>query len=154
VCAIDAAHAEIYLEIYIFAEDNTASEIKAALMRAAQRGVAVYVLVDWLGTGRKIIKQLARDFASAGVPVKLLLTRKYTFDELCETLQLAFRDKTAQQLFNVLYRIDVSEKQLFEGMPTPGIDDRLFAEIIIKRELQKVVLRKLYSSNNPINTEE
>jgi cardiolipin synthase len=67
VRAIDAAHAEIYLEIYIFAEDNTASEIKAALMRAAQRGVAVYVLVDWLGTGRKIIKQLARDFASAGV---------------------------------------------------------------------------------------
>ena len=67
VRAIDAAHAEIYLEIYIFAEDNTACEIKAALMRAAQRGVAVYVLVDWLGTGRKIIKQLARDFASAGV---------------------------------------------------------------------------------------
>jgi len=42
VRAIDAAHAEIYLEIYIFAEDNTACEIKAALMRAAQRGVAVY----------------------------------------------------------------------------------------------------------------
>ena len=67
VRAIDAAHAEIYLEIYIFAEDNTAVEIKTALMRAAQRGVAVYVLVDWLGTGRKTIKQLARDFTSAGV---------------------------------------------------------------------------------------
>jgi hypothetical protein len=103
---------------------------------------------------RDLILQLKKDFNSAGVPVKLLLTRKYTFDELCETLQLSFRDKTAQQLFNVLYRIDVSEKQLYEGMPTPGIDDRLFAEIIIKRELQKVVLRKLYSSNNPINTEE
>ena len=103
---------------------------------------------------RDLILQLKKDFNSAGVPVKLLLTRKYTFDELCETLQLAFRDKTAQQLFNVLYRIDVSEKQLYEGMPTPGIDDRLFAEIIIKRELQKVVLRKLYSSNNPINTED
>ena len=102
---------------------------------------------------RDLILQLKKDFNSAGVPVKLLLTRKYTFDELCETLQLSFRDKTAQQLFNVLYRIDVSEKQLYEGMPTPGIDVRLFAEIIIKRELQKVVLRKLYSSNNPINTE-
>jgi hypothetical protein len=103
---------------------------------------------------RDLILQLKKDFNSAGVPVKLLLTRKYTFDELCETLQLSFRDKTAQQLFNVLYRIDVSEKQLYEGMPTPGIDERLFAEIIIKRELQKVVLRKLYSSNNPINTED
>ena len=44
---------------------------------------------------RELILQLKKDFASAGVPVKLLLTRKYTFDELCETLQLAFRDKTA-----------------------------------------------------------
>jgi cardiolipin synthase len=65
--AIDAAHAEIYLEIYIFADDATADVIKSALMRAAQRGVAVYVLVDWLGTGQKSISQLARDFASAGV---------------------------------------------------------------------------------------
>ncbi|MFM2286229.1 MAG: hypothetical protein RLZZ543_1726, partial [Bacteroidota bacterium] len=38
-----------------------------------------------------------------------------------------------------------------EGMPTPGIDDRLFAEIIVKRELQKVVLRKLYSQSNPVS---
>lgn len=65
--AIDSAHAEIYLEIYIFAEDATADVIKVALMRAAQRGVAVYVLVDWLGTGQKTISQLARYFFSAGV---------------------------------------------------------------------------------------
>jgi hypothetical protein len=100
---------------------------------------------------RELILQLKKDFASAGIPIKLLLTQKYSFDQLCTTLQLAFRERSAQQLFNLLYRIDVSEKQLREGMPTPGIDDRLFAEIIIKRELQKVVLRKRYSLSNPVS---
>ena len=103
---------------------------------------------------RELILQLKKDFASAGFPIKLLLTQKYSFDELCTHLQNAFRDRSAQQLFNLLYRVDVSEKQLVQGMPTPGIDDRLFAEIIVKRELQKVVLRKLYSSKSPQITEE
>jgi hypothetical protein len=48
-------------------------------------------------------------------------------------------------MFNLLYRVDVSEKQLKDGMPTPGIDPILVAELVIKRELQKVVLRKQYT---------
>ena len=102
---------------------------------------------------RDLILQIRKDFESAGVPIKLLLSQKYSYDDLCSTMQSAFRDRSSQQLFNLLYRVDVSEKQLLEGMPTPGIDDRLFAEIIVKRELQKVVLRKLYSRNTPSENE-
>ena len=47
--AIDAAHDQIYLETYIFALDDTANQVRDALMRAASRGVMVHVLVDWLG---------------------------------------------------------------------------------------------------------
>lgn len=65
--AIDMAHSEIYLEIYIFADDATGDIVKAALLRAAKRGVAVHVLVDWLGTGSKVVAKLAQYFASAGV---------------------------------------------------------------------------------------
>jgi hypothetical protein len=57
----------------------------------------------------------------------------------------AFMQSGATAMFNLLYRVDVSEKQLKEGMPTPGIDPILVAELVIKRELQKVVLRKQYS---------
>jgi hypothetical protein len=102
---------------------------------------------------RDLIRQIRKDFESAGVPIKLLLSQKYSYDDLCTTMQNAFRDRSSQQLFNLLYRVDVSEKQLLEGMPTPGIDDRLFAEIIVKRELQKVVLRKLYSRNSSSENE-
>lgn len=65
--AIDAAVAEIYLETYIFASDETANQVREALVRAASRGVAVHVLVDWLGTGQTQAAALRAVFEPAGV---------------------------------------------------------------------------------------
>jgi len=48
--AIDAAQSEIYLETYIFSDDDTGRRIAAALVRAAGRGVNVHVLVDGFGS--------------------------------------------------------------------------------------------------------
>ncbi len=48
--AFDAAQSEIYLETYIFADDDTGRRIAAALIRAAGRGVIVHVLVDGFGS--------------------------------------------------------------------------------------------------------
>lgn len=52
--AIDAATEEIFLETYIFADDQTGSLVADALARAAARGVRVHLLLDGFG---------ARDFA-------------------------------------------------------------------------------------------
>ncbi|MFY9315773.1 MAG: phospholipase D-like domain-containing protein, partial [Burkholderiales bacterium] len=52
--AIDAARTEIFLETYIYADDETGSLIADALARAAARGVATRLLIDGYG---------ARDFA-------------------------------------------------------------------------------------------
>jgi len=65
--AFDAAANEIYLETYIFAADATAESVKAALLRAARRGVQISVLVDWIGTGRRQSALLQQEFAAAGV---------------------------------------------------------------------------------------
>jgi cardiolipin synthase len=54
VAAIDEAVTEIFLETYIFADDETGSIVADALARAAARGVAVRLLLDGFG---------ARDFA-------------------------------------------------------------------------------------------
>jgi cardiolipin synthase len=54
VAAIDAAAREVFLETYIFADDETGSLVADALARAAARGVAVHLLLDGFG---------ARDFA-------------------------------------------------------------------------------------------
>ena len=54
VSAIDAAAEEVFLETYIFADDETGSLVADALARAAVRGVAVHLLLDGFG---------AREFA-------------------------------------------------------------------------------------------
>jgi cardiolipin synthase len=67
VAAIDAARHDILFETYIFAEDEVARGIEAALIRAAGRGVKVRVLVDWFGTGHRACCRRAEAFAKAGV---------------------------------------------------------------------------------------
>ena len=67
ISACDRALSEIYIETYIFALDPTGLRVKAALLRAVRRGVAVQLVVDWLGTGDDIIAQLRAELEPAGV---------------------------------------------------------------------------------------
>ena len=67
IAAIEAARVEIYLEAYIFAGDDTGILVREALQRAAQRGVVVYVINDWLGTGRAPTGLLKQALVAAGV---------------------------------------------------------------------------------------
>lgn len=66
ISAIDAAESEIHIETYIFALDPTGRRVIDALQRAASRGVAVHVLVDWLGSSRSRA-ELAQQLGAAGV---------------------------------------------------------------------------------------
>lgn len=50
VGAIDAAEAEIYLETYIFNADPSTVAVRDALIRAAQRGVRVRLMMDGVGS--------------------------------------------------------------------------------------------------------
>lgn len=67
LAAIDGAASEIYLETYIFASDDVADAVRAALRRAAARGVAVNVITDWMGTGREHTELLQKEFARDGI---------------------------------------------------------------------------------------
>jgi cardiolipin synthase A/B len=67
LAALDGAKYDILFETYIFAEDQTAAAVEAALVRAARRGVKVRVVVDWFGTGNKCASRLGLAFAEAGV---------------------------------------------------------------------------------------
>lgn len=69
--AFDAARVEIYLETYIFAADRTGERIKAALQRAAARGVVVNVIVDWHGTGNAQSKRIKQELSGAGAHCRI-----------------------------------------------------------------------------------
>lgn len=66
--AFDAAQREIRLETYIFDTRGSAADLAAALVRAAQRGVAVHLVVDGVGTPDLPAPWCER-FAAAGVQV-------------------------------------------------------------------------------------
>lgn len=65
--ACEAAVREIYLETYIFSDDETAQMVSNALSRAAARGVEVKVITDWTGTGHRFSQRLHQQFHEAGV---------------------------------------------------------------------------------------
>ena len=50
IAAMDAARQEVRLESYIFHDDAAGESVISALERAALRGVAVYLVVDGIGT--------------------------------------------------------------------------------------------------------
>ena len=72
IAAIDAALLDVRIENYIFEADATGKRIADALKRAAQRGVAVRVLVDGVGSWRTPTS-FFDELRAAGV--KLLLFR-------------------------------------------------------------------------------
>ena len=47
--AIDQAQHHVFLETYIYADDDTGQRVADALIRAAQRGVATHLLIDGYG---------------------------------------------------------------------------------------------------------
>ncbi|MCD2517091.1 cardiolipin synthase ClsB [Massilia sp. G4R7] len=67
IAALDAAEHDVLFETYIFAEDPTGETVRDALVRAAQRGVKVRVLVDWIGTEHGPSQRLGAIFAEGGV---------------------------------------------------------------------------------------
>ncbi|HYD58562.1 MAG TPA: cardiolipin synthase ClsB [Burkholderiales bacterium] len=72
--AIDAAAEEVFIESYIYADDETGSLITDALARAAARGVRVRLLVD--GFGARHFPQRFRDILdSAGAALLVFRPR-------------------------------------------------------------------------------
>lgn len=66
--AIDAAQDDVLVETYIFSFEGAGADVAHALMRAAQRGVRVCLVVDGVGTGQ-LPTPWAEQMARAGVQV-------------------------------------------------------------------------------------
>lgn len=76
--AVEGAREHIHLEYYIFATDEIGTRLREALVRKAQSGVEVRLLVDGLGS-RRFSRRLCRSLEAAGGRVawfnSALLTR-------------------------------------------------------------------------------
>ena len=66
---IDGAKKLLHFQVYIFEEDDTGRLIAAALKRAAQRGVAVYLVLDSYGS-KDISTAFINDLKAQGIQYK------------------------------------------------------------------------------------
>lgn len=70
LAAIESASREIFLESYIYADDEIGHEVSGALCRAAARGVVVNVIVDGFG-GQNFASDFLPRLTTAGVRAML-----------------------------------------------------------------------------------
>ena len=90
------------------------------------------------------VKQIQKDFSFFSVEITFSGNKNTAYDELLSQIQPVIKklaDEDYQKLLSLLYRVDINEEQL----KTAGEITRHISDLVIKRCLQKVVLRKLFS---------
>jgi len=116
LAAFERAEREIWLETYIFADDDTGREVADALIAAARRGVSVRVLVDGWGARHYLTRALERRLVEGGVD--LLKYRP-------EVHPWHFRSHRMRRLHRKLCLVDgeigfVGGINVIDDMNTPG----------------------------------
>lgn len=92
--------------------------------------------------------QLKKDFEGAGLNSDFISLLPSEFESLRNFLLKALeKDFRSGAVTGLLYRVDVSEAQLSDYLRThPKLSfEETVAELIIKRTLQKVILKKRFS---------
>lgn len=95
--------------------------------------------------------QLAKDFQQSNLPADFIVNLEPEYTSIHEKItgELQCNEKrTDFNLMNLLYRIDISETQLKRYL-NEYKDENYFnvlAELIIKRVLQKVVVKQYYKN--------
>jgi cardiolipin synthase A/B len=114
--AVALAEREIWLETYIFADDDTGRRVADALIGASRRGVDVRVLVDGWGARHYLTPALAQRLIDGGVD--LLKYRP-------EVMPWHFRSHRLRRLHRKLCHVDgrvafVGGINVIDDMNTPG----------------------------------
>ncbi len=94
---------------------------------------------------RDTIAQIKKDLSIFDLDIVFSGNEKTAYREVKDQLIILFRDlltRDAEKVFNLLYRIDVSENKVKEA-PSSVAFEEYIAELVLERELLKVVMRKL-----------
>ena len=105
---------------------------------------------------QQLVQQLEKDFIHSHIFVnrdKASLKGDEIFD-LVHVKVKELMSKNYTELANTFYRVDISEKQLKDALHVNSAkeESELITELILKRELQKVVYRNIYKQNKEDDT--
>lgn len=96
-------------------------------------------------------EQIIKDFDMFGLEVKFSGNAYNAYEELFEQIEphIDILIRSNQQKFmSILYRIDLSDEQVKKAVENNSTEPfaSIVSDLIIKRELQKVVIRNAYKS--------
>lgn len=96
--------------------------------------------------------QLAKDFVQSNFAAEFVDTLSPDYADIYEKIALELQrneKRTDANIMQLLYRIDISEAQLKRHLLNHKTESHLtiIAELIIKRVLQKVVIKQYYKNN-------
>jgi len=98
-------------------------------------------------------QQIQKDFSFFNINILFEESAKDSYAQLCEQILLPIKQLITsdyQKLIALLYRVDISEIQIRKESynHTEQPFEEIITQLIIKRCLQKVVLRKLFSTHD------
>ncbi len=130
----DAEH-EIHLQTYIFDNDDTGKRISAALIKAAQKGISIYIVVDAYGS--KHMGGLAHKLTAAGIKLRIFGT-VYTGRKWAWGRRLHHKIVVADRCKALVGGINISNH--YSGMDgkTPWLDYALLIEGPVCKNIFKV----------------
>jgi hypothetical protein len=96
--------------------------------------------------------QLIKDFEQSNFPAGFVEALEPDYQSILEKIAIELQRnerRTDFHLMNLLYRIDISEAQLKRYLSERQNESHfnVIAELIIKRVLQKVVIKQFYKNN-------
>ena len=135
---IDQAKHTIHLQVYIFEEDSTGLTVGEALINAARRGVAVYLLADGYASDN-LSHQFINKLRSAGVNFRffepLLKSEHFYFGR-----RLHHKVMVADSYYSLVGGINISDRYNdLENQPA-WLDFALYAEGEVAAELMKLCI--------------
>jgi len=101
---------------------------------------------------RQVAAQIEKDFAQFGLEVQFSGDINYAYEELYSQLKehlIWLMDRDYHRLILLLYQIDLNEKQVIQAeLKYPDVPKSdLLAELVILRELRKVLIRNYFKEN-------
>ena len=102
---------------------------------------------------QKTAEQIQKDFAFFDLTIQFKQNSTSAYSLIYQEVVLQIKkllEANSQKIFSLLYRIDISEAQLKTELQKhkEQTTEEIITLLIIKRCLQKVVLRKLFSPND------
>ena len=98
---------------------------------------------------KEVVHQINKDFQLNGLDVEFSGEGETAYTELTDQIKPVVEyllEKQPDRFWNLLYSIDISEAKVKEALFGSEPDSiGLLTNLILKRELQKVVIRHFYS---------